>query len=180
MGYIDISSDQLAQIGRYDVRQKYLMYMFKGFHIRLDQKTIGKQGARSIALTDKNGVPTGSWGYRVSSFHVKREKVSSFISATEGPYLGKKINTEDTNYVYFTCAGGGVWQPIWGYGKFEEKQAGKVIWQPDKTEIDSDTWSFACTKARWFLAEMSKATGSNQDIAAGPIQGSGAHLFNQL
>ena len=145
----------------------------------MDQKPITKSGALSVESTSA-GKPSGIWYYRISSFHIKRDNHSSFVSSTEGDYLGKKITVDDSKYVYFTYAGGGVWQPIWGYGKLEQKHKGETIWKPDNAEIDAATWNFSCNKARDFLEDLSDALGSDQGLACGPIQGAQARLFNQL
>jgi hypothetical protein len=181
MATLDISSNELSAIGYYKVMPKFLMFPRKGWHIRLDQKPIGQKGVLAEPLVNAQGNQSG-WGYRISSFHIKRDNNSSFVSTTEGAYLGKKIVVEDSKYVYFACAGGGVWQPIWGYGKLEQKHKGESIWKPDNAEIDSDTWGFACSKARWFLEQMTKALGGGRDqgLAMGPIQGAQARLFTQL
>lgn len=180
MATIDMTSRQLDQIGNYLVMRNFLMFTRRGWHIRLDQKAITQGGSLSVEYVDSKGAPTGVWGYRISSFHVKRDFHDNFISTSEGPYLGKKITVDDSRYVYFTYAGGGVWQPIWGYGKFVQKHKGETIWQPDNAEMDAETWSFACDKARWFLDQLNRASGGDHGLAMGPVQGAAANVFNQL
>lgn len=180
MATYDITSEQLGRIGFYKVMRNYLLFPRKGWHIRLDQKPIARGGVLSVEYVDQEGRGTGVWGYRISSFHIKREEIESFTSVTEGPYLGKKIVEEDTKYVYFVYAGGFVWQPIWGYGKLVQKHQNEPIWQPDNSEIDAGTWAFACEEARHFLRKMKAATGDDHGLAMGPIQGAEAHLFWQL
>ena len=156
------------------------MFPRKGWHIRVDHKPVNQRGDHSLQLKNSKGKLTDNRGYKISSFHIKRDNNSSFISEIEGNYFGKKIVIEDSKYVYFVYAGGGVWQPIWGYGKLEEKHKGETIWRPDNTEIDIDTWGFACKNARWFLDQMTKATKCEHGLACGPIRGAQAHLFSQL
>jgi hypothetical protein len=180
MAELTVTSAQLDKVGFYKVMNNFIMFPRKGWHIRLDQKPHWRNGPLSLALNDDKNVPTGEYSYRLSSFHVKKDENFSFNSTSEGAYLGKKIVQEESEYVYFKYVDGGVWQPIWGYSKVEQKHKGQSIWKPDNTEIEGDSWQFSCEKARWFLNQLSKATGADQGLAMGPIQGAEARLFTQL
>jgi hypothetical protein len=176
-----ISSTNLDKIGFYKVARNFLMFPRKGWHFRLDQKAVNGKGDLRATLTDAQGKPTGAFGYIISSFHVKQDQSTSFVVDNKASaFDGKKIVDEESKYVYFAYAGGGVWQPIWGYQKRVQSHKGQTTWQADNSEIDSDTWAFACDKARCFTAELSRATGGDHGLANGPIQGAGARLFNQL
>jgi hypothetical protein len=175
-----ITSTQLDGIGYYKVARNFLMFPRQGWHIRVDQKPVNARGDLSVPLLDAKGALSGAFGYIISSFHVKRENNVSFLGQVEGPLLGRKIAQEESKYVYFAYAGGGVWQPIWGYQKLVQKHKGEPVWTPDNTEIDAKTWSFACEKARWFVRELTRVTGFDHGLAMGPVQGAGARLFQQL
>ncbi|WP_372619974.1 hypothetical protein [Falsiroseomonas sp.] len=180
MAVLTVTSAQLDRIGFYKVMRNFIMFPRKGWHIRLDQKPHGRNGPLSLAILDGKNAPTGDYSYLISSFHVKRDENHSFNSTTEGPLLGAKIVQEESDYVYFKYVDGGVWQPIWGYNKLEQKHKGQSIWKRDSADVDRDDWGFACENARWFLKQLSKAVGSDQGLAMGPIQGAEAHLFGQL
>lgn len=103
--------------------------------------------------------------YLVSSFHVKREAMYSSES-----------RQQKFNYLYFTYAGGGVWQPVWAYDK-TERGASNV---GGRRESEDVAWGVGMTMAHEFLADLSDATGSVQCLAMGPMQGKNANLVNQL
>jgi hypothetical protein len=180
MAVLTVTSAQLGQVGFYKVARNFIMFPRSGWHIRLDQKPHGRNGPLSLEIKDGKGVGTGTYRYNVSSFHVKRDENFSFISTTEGDLFGKKIVQEESDYIYFKYVDGGVWQPIWGYNKQEQKHRGESIWKPGSTETGADMWQFATEKARWFLKKLSTATGTDQGLAMGPIQGAEARLFSQL
>lgn len=180
MGTYKITSTKLAAIGPYKVSGRYLLFLRKGWHIRVDMKPVDNKGLMGMKLIDKAGKETGEIGYILSSFHIKRDNNHAFISTDEDTGKDMKINDEEANYVYFVFAGGGVWQPIWGYRKHEQKHKGEVVYRFENGEVDGDLWAFACDKARGFLEQMSKATGQDHGLAMGPIQGTKANLFAQL
>jgi hypothetical protein len=124
-------------------------------HIRLD--LVKWEGGRF------NKIGGGrDYEFLVSSFHVKRE---TYYSRDE----------QDYDYLYFAYYGGGVWQPIWGYNKTETR-AGRG----GRRDSDDDGWAEGTTIARLFLEDLSRATGTDQGLAMGPIQGTEANLFGQL
>src|SRR5579864_2523265 len=164
-----VTSTELGKVGRYLDRKRFLMYPRRGHHIRLDLKAFGN-GQLSAPVAD------GVVRYQISSFHVKRDlEHDTFIGTTPGPREGKRIVEDKTDYVYFKYVDEGVWQPLWGYYKEEQSTQGKMFWK-ETGEMSADTWGFACTAARNFLEQLSKALGPNkgQALAMGPVQGASA------
>lgn len=103
-----------------------------------------------------------SYEFLVGSFHVKEETY----------YSREK---QDYDYLYFVYVGAGVWQPVWGYSKTEERSGASR-----RRESNDRAWSEGTHVARVFLDDLSEITRSEQALATGPVEGAAANLFGVL
>lgn len=167
MATLEVDERQLRDVakrasGKYEYNAKGFVLISFGSclqnHVRMD--LVKWENGRYTKLNQAN-----AYQYQVSSFHVKRET-----------YYSEKDREQDFNYLYFAYAGGGVWQPVWGYGKTEKfgSTAGRRFESSDRS------WGIGMEIARDFLDDLSKATGSDQGLAMGPVQGAAANLVGQL
>ncbi len=185
MSYLQITQKNLADLGNYSIQGRYILILRRKMHVRLDQVRF-RNGALSMQFD-------GMWNYRVSSFHVKIDAshdvsvekvwVSKGFDQRTGQELfkPKKIKTiEDwSDYLYFKYVDGGVWQPVWGYAKFDSQTGGQKT-NSYRSDLPSGYWGDLMSLGREFIEALEEVTGTTQGLACGPVQESQANLFGQL
>jgi hypothetical protein len=156
---------ELKQVARsvgtfeYNARGYILMvWGTSGQHnVRLDLKKWSND--RYQKFVDGGGM---QYEYLISSFHVKlRGRITE--------------DAEDFDYLYFVYQGGGVWQPVWGYGKTEQRRG-----STPRYESSTDDWNDLLTEGRRFLEALGRATNTSQEMAMGPVQGARSNVSAQL
>jgi hypothetical protein len=173
MSSLYITDPELDQLGKIKFAKNFILILRGRTHIRLDQAAFDNGNLSSAVLG--TGGTTKYYAYQISSFHVKVDDVHQ---VTQDPETLIKTIKDWSDYLYFTYVDAGVWQPIWGYDKFNKSEQGRQ--SGSRNELTDTDWGALMETGRKFIHKLGQVTRTPQNMACGPIQGASATLINQL